>query len=499
MRRFRRDYHFVYEHITHSASPSRQSQADAAAAVAAGEAFTSSAGEQSESTAMGAEGDDASSLSARRDGSGATGIGGPIDSVFDDRTGAGGNIAESLMSTATTVSPRDSTERVLGELQRRKNAQEGAHYFEMLESCAKRVREAKAGVERSQNWLLGAIYRTMRQIAMLQTDIQYKLKQDVGWMKKLTQGHNEYFVHLEKIEKLPVIYHHLLNEIARRRSYNDLFEAEVIAASESISAFRSQETRQRELFMQKYGLHLPPIFFKAIPTLKDKPPYFSPTLTDPQWLPEVGYDDVNRDYITGEFSIGDSAQISLKSAAGGISVAGEGDGDTVSSAGADRSAVSTRIPAGRGGDNDSGTISATPISDSRLTAMLHRYGSRNDSSEMSQVSEARSQGQSQRNSTAMSGGRPNVADSQYAPDSAEDMAGSVILRAVPRDSDDTGYQKLARQCSKLEYENAQYASIIADLRAQLASNNSSSNNNEKQVCIVIVVLFAYVVITQSNM
>ena len=38
--------------------------------------------------------------------------------------------------------------------------------------------------------------------------------------------------------------------------------------------------RQRESFMKLYGQHLPPIFFKSIPSLKEKPPYFSPTLSD---------------------------------------------------------------------------------------------------------------------------------------------------------------------------------------------------------------------------
>jgi len=81
-------------------------------------------------------------------------------------------------------------------------------------------------------------------------------------MKKLNSGHNEYFLHLQNITKLPIVYHHTLNEIVRRRSYNALFENEVVTASEKISAFRTQETKQREAFMQSYGLHLPSIFFR---------------------------------------------------------------------------------------------------------------------------------------------------------------------------------------------------------------------------------------------
>ena len=100
--------------------------------------------------------------------------------------------------------------------------------------------------------------------SITQTDIQYKLKRDVDWMKKLISGHNEYFLHLQNITKLPFIYHHTLNEIVRRRSYNALFEGEIVSASEKISGFRTQETHQRELFMQLYGLHLPPIFFRYV-------------------------------------------------------------------------------------------------------------------------------------------------------------------------------------------------------------------------------------------
>ena len=185
-----------------------------------------------------------------------------------------------------------------------------------MESRVKRVKESKNEIERSQNWLLRSIYRLMRQIALLQvcntalwlyvmfffvmkmswlysqseaatckiapfcddfckcfflisfifilyqTDIQYKLKRDVEWMKKLNSGHNEYFLHLQNVTKLPIVYHHTLNEIVRRRSYNALFENEVVSASEKISSFRKEETKQREAFMQSYGLHLPSIFFR---------------------------------------------------------------------------------------------------------------------------------------------------------------------------------------------------------------------------------------------
>lgn len=49
--------------------------------------------------------------------------------------------------------------------------------------------------------------------------------------------------------------------------------------------------------MRNYGLHLPPIFFKVIPHLKDKPPYFNPVITDAQWLPDIQYSDIKHDML----------------------------------------------------------------------------------------------------------------------------------------------------------------------------------------------------------
>jgi hypothetical protein len=429
MRRFRRDYQFVYDHITLTSSPRRPS---AAASNKPGTSLLP------DSAVVGSFGSDPSEGSLQRDGAtlGAQGgASGPVDSVFATES--------ALASTLAIASPSDDVERVLAELQRRKNSQEGGHYLEMLEACARRVREAKNEIERSQNWLLGAIYRSMRQIALLQTDIQYKLKRDVDWMKKLSQGHNEYFVHLEQIEKLPVVYQHLLNEIVRRRNYNTLFEAEVVAASDKIAAFRREETKQREGFMQHYGLHLPPIFFKAIPTLKDKPPYFSPTLTDPQWLPEVSSEDVDRTYIAAEFSIGEQS-------------------------------VGSRGTAHSGGGTDQDK-----------EALLRRFATAGN--EVSAMSHGGDVSPSLQTAGAMVTGQPTLlgADrSAESPHSIEtgvgrhagtgasaeaDLGGSVILRAEPAVREDA-FHRLALQCSRLEYQNAQYVRIIAELLAERKGN-----------------------------
>lgn len=88
--------------------------------------------------------------------------GGPIDSLFST------DPSSSAPDATSPVHPSDDVERVLADLQRRRNGQEGGHYLELMDFRVKRVRECKNEIERSQNWLLRSIYRLMRQIALLQ-------------------------------------------------------------------------------------------------------------------------------------------------------------------------------------------------------------------------------------------------------------------------------------------------------------------------------------------
>lgn len=523
MRRFRRDYQFVYEHIIHTSSPrqsalSHNTAASAATTVAGGATDTSNVNASTnnpggDNSCSGAEEFNTSSnmaSSPERESFALQTFGGPIDAALGadrDRASFCSGASESVMTSP--VSPGDDVDRVLAELQRRKNSQEGGHYLQLLEQCARRVRDAKAEIERSQNWLLRSIYRLMRQIALLQTDIQFKLKRDVEWMRKLTVGHNEYFLHLEQIAKLPTLYQHLLNEIVRRRNYNALFENEVIAASERISTFRQEETKHREQFMQIYGLHLPPIFFKAIPTLKDKPPYFSPTLTDPQWLPEVNYEDVDRTYLTGEMT-------SSQPQAGFLDI-DTADSETVNTE-QERNPASTAPGLGGAADDsrssevhrdsnsanagdayrDSATMSSTPFTESSMNALLHKYGdgrggdeSVDGSSNISGLTGGMqsynisklmpSQAQPAISSGGAGGGGGRVGggggggvasralrvESFAEESSVENMGGSVILRAMPNDPQSDSYQQLMQKYSKLAYENSQLLFRMAELKKQL--------------------------------
>lgn len=482
MRRFRRDYQFVYDHITHSSSPSRQSTLNRTTATTAQglQSTATDAPSSGPNTGGGDEFNTSTNLAAspERESFAMATFGGPIDAVLGTDRGSFSSATESVMTSP--VSPGDDVDRVLAELQRRKNSQEGGHYIQLMEQRVRRVRDAKSEIERSQNWLLRSIYRLMRQIALLQTDIQFKLKRDVEWMRKLTAGHNEYFLHLEQIAKLPIVYQHLLNEIVRRRNYNALFENEVIAASERIANFRLEETKHREQFMQTYGLHLPPIFFKAIPTLKDKPPYFSPTLTDPQWLPEVNYEDVDRTYLTGDLSphqqvsflgsaLGDAETVNTEQdRAAGLLAADDSRSDGRGNTGGPSDGFGDRA------NRDSATMSSTPITESNLNALLNKFGRADegidDASNISgltggmQSNSISKQLPSQAHPTTRGGGGGLHVDTA---EDGEGMGGSVILRAMPNDPQSDSYQLLMQKYSKLAYENSQLLFKMAELKKQL--------------------------------
>mmetsp|Transcript_297 Transcript_297/g.561 ORF Transcript_297/g.561 Transcript_297/m.561 type:complete len:884 (+) Transcript_297:114-2765(+) len=136
------------------------------------------------------------------------------------------------------------------------------------------------------------IYHTLRGIAAVQTDIQFKLKKGMELMTRWRQGHNGYFQHLERIRSLPEAYATFLCEMTRRAKYTEEFELLVKTSVDSISAFRSKETEQREKFMADKGSCLPPVFFDMVPSLIEKPPFFNASSTDRQQIPDIPLDDV---------------------------------------------------------------------------------------------------------------------------------------------------------------------------------------------------------------
>ena len=59
-----------------------------------------------------------------------------------------------------------------------------------------------------------------------------------------------------------------------------IFELQVMGVSNEIANFRATETGRREQFMRTEGPYLPPLFFQMVPSLKEKPPFFTPSLTE---------------------------------------------------------------------------------------------------------------------------------------------------------------------------------------------------------------------------
>lgn len=147
--------------------------------------------------------------------------------------------------------------------------------------------EIKASFEETQETTTSNVFTCLRNITFIQSGVQYELKKGLEWMKKLSQGRNEYFTHLQSIAELPQLYQSFLHEIQRRHQFNHCFEHEVQSTSQRVTELRAKEVSYREKFMEQIGFRLPPIFFHLVPSLKEKPPYFNPVVTEFQYLPTI--------------------------------------------------------------------------------------------------------------------------------------------------------------------------------------------------------------------
>ena len=161
-----------------------------------------------------------------------------------------------------------------------------------MEECCAASMKIKDIFAETKSVLTRNIYNTLRGIAAVQTDIQFKLKKGMELMTRWRQGHNGYFQHLERIKSLPEAYATFLGEMIRRAKYTEEFESLVKTSVDTISEFRSQETSHREKFMAEMGNCLPPIFFEMVPSLIEKPPFFNASSTDRQQIPDIPIDDV---------------------------------------------------------------------------------------------------------------------------------------------------------------------------------------------------------------
>lgn len=170
-----------------------------------------------------------------------------------------------------------------------------------MEECCTDSLKIKDIFAETKTDLTRNIYSTLRSIAAVQTDIQFKLKKGMELMTRWRQGHNGYFQHLEKIKALPEAYATFLNEMIRRKKYTEKFEVLVKNSVNSASECRAKEIHEREHFMANMGSCLPPIFFDIVPSLVEKPPFFNATITDRQPIPDICVEDV-KDYLE-EFGI----------------------------------------------------------------------------------------------------------------------------------------------------------------------------------------------------
>jgi hypothetical protein len=145
--------------------------------------------------------------------------------------------------------------------------------FEQMEMRAEKVKAVKLKMEQSQEHLGKQLFQTLRKIALVQSDIQYKVKKEIDWMKKLLLGSREgFYKHLSQLYHLPKHYLQLERELARRNAYNQFVSTELLNTFSRLESARDEEILRREEFMKLHGSNLPPIFFKSFPSLKEKPP-----------------------------------------------------------------------------------------------------------------------------------------------------------------------------------------------------------------------------------
>eukprot|EP00981_Chlorochromonas_danica_P001362 scaffold289_cov169-Ochromonas_danica.AAC.23 len=161
-----------------------------------------------------------------------------------------------------------------------------------IDRSVRAVSDEKKKLEESQDALSRAVYSTMQNIAALQTRIQHRLKGDVDWMKKWSTGRNQYISHLQQIMDFPFTYRAFLQEIVRRKGFNESWQAELADMTRRVGEMRQEEIRKREEFMKQHGIRLPPLLLEAVRSLKEKPPYFNHSSSPMEDLPDLCENDL---------------------------------------------------------------------------------------------------------------------------------------------------------------------------------------------------------------
>ena len=207
------------------------------------------------------------------------------------------------LSALFSKDPNDVVENevvgILGTLEARRKAQEML-VKSMLRGC-EQVMLNKEIMEQSKTSMNMKMVLNLRSLSKLQSEMQNGLKKRLKLLQKYVNGHNEYFKRLNNVRQLPHAYEQLLVEIARRQNFNICFDKLVTVESNRIAALRSEETKKRELFMTTFGgENLPQCFFEMIPSLQNKPPYYAPSLTEAEWLPDINPKDTGIDIVPKE-------------------------------------------------------------------------------------------------------------------------------------------------------------------------------------------------------
>lgn len=170
-----------------------------------------------------------------------------------------------------------------------------AFLLRMKERC-RMIADFKSKLEEQREINGKSLMRVLREIAAVQTDVQFKLKKEMEWIKKwINAGGDGYFRHLCQISELPVHFEELLQEIRRRNRYNARLKGEIQGLKQRVEERRKDEILCREIFMKKTGINLPPIFLTLMPSLKDKPPAINFEEETFESLPDL--EEVNPNYV----------------------------------------------------------------------------------------------------------------------------------------------------------------------------------------------------------
>jgi len=183
---------------------------------------------------------------------------------------------------------------LLGTLEDKK--EQHISFLENMFRGCEQVMLKKETMEQSKTSMNMKMVLNLRSLSKLQSEMQNDLKKRLKLLQKYVNGHNQYFQHLINLNQLPKNYEQLLVEIERRRCFNIFFDKSVTVESNRIATLRSEETKNREIFMTVFGgANLPPVFFEMIPSLQSKPPYYAPSLTEAEWLPDINPNDTGLD------------------------------------------------------------------------------------------------------------------------------------------------------------------------------------------------------------